>query len=150
MSEWVEHALGELRRAGYRRGGARTAVVEVLARHSCARTALEIDDELRAENRRVGRASVYRALEQLDGLGLVSKVEVGHGTARYEPVRPGGHHHHHLVCDDCGNVLPFEDPELERSIDRLSRRLDFRVAEHDVVLHGSCGCAAAAPRERGR
>ena len=140
MSEWVEHALSELGRAGYRRGGARTAVVEVLGRHSCARTALEIDDELRAEDRRVGRASVYRALEQLDGLGLVTKVDVGHGTARYEPVRPGGHHHHHIVCDDCGNVLPFEDPELERSIDRLSRRLDFAVAEHDVVLHGSCGC----------
>ena len=140
MSEWVEHALGELRGAGYRRGGARTAVVEVLGRHSCARTALEIDDELRAENRRVGRASVYRALEQLDALGLVSKVEVGHGTARYEPVRPGGHHHHHLVCDDCGNVLPFEDPELERSISRLSAKLDFDVAEHEVVLHGSCGC----------
>ena len=138
--DWTEHAHAELGRAGHRRGGARTAVVEVLSRHSCARTALEIDDELRAENRRIGRASVYRALEQLDGLGLVSKVEVGHGTARYEPVRPGGHHHHHLVCDDCGNVLPFEDPELEKSIDALSRRLDFDVAEHEVVLHGSCGC----------
>ena len=55
-------------------------------------------------------------------------------------MRPGGHHHHHLVCDDCGNVLPFEDSGLERSIDRLSRRLDFAVAEHEVVLHGSCGC----------
>ena len=138
--EWVDHAHAELARAGYKRGGARTAIVELLAGHPCARTALEIDDELRAGGRRVGRASVYRALEQLDGLGLVSKVEVGHGTARYEPVRPGGHHHHHLVCDDCGNVLPFEDPELERSIDRLSRRLDFQVAEHEVVLHGSCGC----------
>ena len=140
MTEWVEHAMSELGRAGHRRGGARTAVVELLDRQSCARSALEIDDELRAEGRRVGRASVYRALEQLAALGLVSKVEVGHGTARYEPIRPGGHHHHHLVCDDCGNVLPFEDPELERSIDRLSRRLDFRVAEHEVVLHGSCGC----------
>jgi Fur family ferric uptake transcriptional regulator len=142
MSDWVDHTLTELGRAGYRRGGARTAVVEVLGRHSCARTALEIDDELRAEGRRVGRASVYRTLEQLDRLGLVSKVEVGHGTARYEPAHAGGedHHHHHLVCDDCGNVLPFEDPDLERSIARLSRKLDFDVAEHDVVLHGSCGC----------
>ena len=140
MSEWVEHALDQLGRAGYKRGGARTAVVEVLGRHTCARTALEIDDELRDEGRRVGRASVYRALEQLDGLGLVSRVDVGHGTARYEPVRPGAGHHHHMVCDDCGNVLPFSDPELERSIDRLSRRLDVAVAEHEVVLHGSCGC----------
>jgi Fur family ferric uptake transcriptional regulator len=137
--DWVEHTLSELTRAGFRRGGARTAVVEVLARHACARTALEIDDELRGEGRRVGRASVYRALEQLDGLGLVSKLEVGDGTARYEPVRPGGHHHH-LVCDDCGDVLPFEDSGLERSIDRLAKKLDFDVAEHEVVLHGSCGC----------
>src|SRR3954465_8634143 len=141
--DWVSHTLDELGRAGYRRGGARTAVVEVLSRHSCARTALENDDELRAEDRRIGRATAYRALEQLDGLGPASRVEVGHGTARYEPVRPGGHHHHHMVCDDCGNVLPFEDSALERSIAPLSRRLGFDVAEHEVVLHGSCGCKPA-------
>jgi Fur family transcriptional regulator, ferric uptake regulator len=65
-SAWAEHALASLRQAGYRRGGARTAVVEALAGHDCAVTALDLDDELRRRKSAVGRASVYRALEQLE------------------------------------------------------------------------------------
>ena len=43
-----------------------------------------------------------------------------------------------MVCDDCGTVIPFADPELERSIEQLADRVAFTVAEHDVVLHGAC------------
>lgn len=135
---WVEYALTTLGRAGFRRGGARSAVVGMLGRQSCAVTARDIDDGLRAEGRAVGRASVYRALEQLAELGLVSRVEVGQGMARFEPAHPGGEHHHHLVCERCGAVEPFEDPALERSIARLADRVAFDVSEHDVVLRGAC------------
>jgi Fur family ferric uptake transcriptional regulator len=138
-SVWAEHALDTLQSAGLRRGGARTAVVEALARHDCAVTALELDDELRSRGRsRVGRASVYRALEQLEQLGLVQRLEVSRGTAGYERVEPGGHHHHHAICRRCGRMVPFEDPALERAINRVSERVRFEVAEHDVVLRGLC------------
>jgi len=136
--EWAEHALERLQDAGYRRGGARSAVVELLGRQDCALSAQDIEEHLRREDRRVARASVYRALEQLADLRLVTKLEVGQGTARYEPLLPDGDHHHHMVCDACGTVVPFEDPELEKSIEALSRRVSFDVAEHDVVLHGAC------------
>ena len=93
-------------------------MVEALARHDCAVTALELDDELRRRRPPVGRASVYRALEQLEQLGLVQRLEVSRGTAGYERVEPGGHHHHHAICRRCGRMVPFEDPALERAIDR--------------------------------
>ena len=62
-SAWAEHALATLQSAGLRRGGARTAVVEALARHDCAVTALELDDELRrgAATLRRGPASTGRS-----------------------------------------------------------------------------------------
>lgn len=142
MSEWTEHALVRLDEAGFRRGGARVAVVEHLGRQDCAVSARDVEDALRASGRAVGRASVYRALEQLDALGLVTRLDVGDRMTRYEPHHPGGEHHHHLICDRCGRVEPFEDPELERSISRLSRRVEFTVADHDVVLHGACGNCA--------
>lgn len=135
---WAEHALETLQTAGLRRGGARTAVVEALARHDCAVTALELDDELRSRGGRAGRASVYRALEQLEQLGLVQRLEVARGTAGYERVEPGGHHHHHAICRECGRMVPFEDPALERAIDRLSEKVSFEVTDHDVVLRGRC------------
>lgn len=137
-SEWARHALRALRAAGHRRGGARTAVVEALARHDCAVTALDLDDELRRRKPPVGRASIYRALEQLEELGLVRRIEVCRGTAGYERVEPDGHHHHHAICRDCGRMVPFEDPTLEHAIGRLSRTLSFDVTEHDVVLRGRC------------
>jgi Fur family ferric uptake transcriptional regulator len=138
-SGWAEHALRALQSAGLRRGGARTAVVEALARHDCAVTALELDDELRrAGSSPPGRASVYRALEQLEQLGLVQRLEVSRGTAGYERVEPGGHHHHHAICRGCGRMVPFEDSALEREIDRISDKVRFQVTDHDVVLRGLC------------
>lgn len=137
--DWSEHALQTLADAGYRRGGARTAVVRMLGRQTCAVSARDIDDALRAEGNTIGRASVYRTLEKLAELKLVQRLDLGSGEKRYEAHRPGGEHHHHLVCDRCGQVQPFEDPELERALERLSSRVDYAVDEHDVVLHGACG-----------
>jgi Fur family ferric uptake transcriptional regulator len=137
-NDWAEHALQTLDAAGHRRGGARTAVVEALSRHDCAVTALDLDDELRNRRPPVGRASVYRALEQLEQLGLVQRIEVCRGTAGYERVDPAGHHHHHAICRDCGRMVPFEDPSLEQAIEGLSDRMKFDITQHDVVLRGHC------------
>lgn len=136
---WADHALERLHSAGFRRGGARSAVVELLDSEHCALTAHEIEERLRADGRAVARASVYRALEQLADLRLVGRLDVGHGMARYERLEPSGDHHHHMVCDSCGTVVPFEDPELERTMEQLSHRVSFAIDEHEVVLHGACG-----------
>jgi Fur family ferric uptake transcriptional regulator len=137
--DWTQHALARLSDAGYRRGGARTAVVEMLGRQRCAVSARDIDDALRDTGRVVGRASVYRTLETLAELKLVQRLDLGSGEKRYEPHQPTGEHHHHLVCDHCGQVQPFEDPELEAALEKLAGRVDYAVDEHDVVLHGACG-----------
>jgi Fur family ferric uptake transcriptional regulator len=77
-------------------------------------------------------------LELLAEHGLVERVEVGDGQARFERSHPSGEHHHHLVCDRCGTLVAFDDPGLERAIDRLSDRLGVRIVSHDVLLHGAC------------
>jgi Fur family transcriptional regulator, ferric uptake regulator len=134
---WSDHAASQLTAAGHRRGGAREAVIELLDAQSCALTALEIEDALRA-GRRVGRASVYRVLDELESLGLVSRVDIGDGVARYEAQRHAAEHHHHLVCDGCGRLTPFQDDALEQAIRRLAERVSFDVSDHDVTLHGCC------------
>jgi Fur family ferric uptake transcriptional regulator len=136
--DWSAHAQATLEREGYRAGAARTRVVDALARKQCCATAQEIADELRGDDARVGIASVYRALEVLDRLGLVHRLDVGDGTARYEAAQPGGEHHHHVVCDRCGRVAQFSDDGLEQAIATLSQRLEFAIDQHDVVLRGTC------------
>src|SRR5579862_2922708 len=142
-SEWTRQTLAALRDDGRRNGGARRAVVELLGRQDCCLTAQEIFDELRIEGRQVGIASIYRVLELLTEKGLLQRVDLGAGIARYEPVHSGGHHHHHLVCDDCGRVEAFADDELERTLRNVERRTGYSVAGHDVVLRGACeDCAS--------
>jgi Fur family ferric uptake transcriptional regulator len=135
---WTTRALDALSVAGYRRGGARRAVVELLGRQNCCLSAQEIFDELRRARRPVGIASVYRALEALVELRLVKRVDAGDGIARFEPAAAGGAHHHHLVCRDCGKVEAFSDSRLERVIDRVAGGLGYSVEEHEVVLTGAC------------
>jgi Fur family ferric uptake transcriptional regulator len=134
---WIDHAKEELARSGHRAGGAREAVLRLLAEQRCCLSAQDIHDRLREGDRRVGLASVYRALETLTELRLVHRVDVG-GTAAFEPADPTGEHHHHVICDACGRVGAFEDPQLERAIDAVAGRLGYRVEGHELVLRGSC------------
>ncbi len=140
---WTKYALELLDETGYRAGGARRAVVELLGRQQCCLSAQEIFDRLRAAKRPVGIASVYRALETLSELRLVKRVDAGGGIARYEPAPPDGDHNHHLVCRDCGKVEAFSDPRLERAVDRVADGLGYDVDEHEIVLTGACSDCAA-------
>lgn len=145
MSEWAGHARETLEEGGYRVSTPRAAVVTALDELGCSVTAQEISDRLRERGEGVGVASIYRALQLLDDMRLVRRVDLGEPVARYEPVRPGGEHHHHLVCESCGETRAFEDPELERAIERLSKRVEYAVGAHEVTLRGECPtCSASA------
>jgi Fur family transcriptional regulator, ferric uptake regulator len=130
--------MQRLDEAGYRSGAARREVIELLAGEHCALTALEIDRRLDS----VGRASVYRTLDQLEQLHLVQRVEIGGEAAGYERL-DAEEHHHHLLCEDCGRLAPFASEKLEREIEAIGRNSDFSVSAHDVVLRGTCSSCTA-------
>ena len=137
-TDWERAARTALKEGGHRAGGARGAVVSLLGRQHCCLSAHEISQDLHESGSDVGIASVYRALELLHGMGLVQRVELGEGTARYEPVVPGGEHHHHAVCEKCGRVTPFEDERLERQLERLAGQLKHSMRGHDLTIRGEC------------
>lgn len=130
---WAERASTRLNEAGFRSGAARRQVIELLEGEHCAVTALDIDQRLPS----VGRATVYRTLEQLEQLDLVHRVDVGGEVVAYERNDPSGHHHH-IVCVRCGRLLPFEDRRLEQAIHTVGEEADFEVVSHDVLLRGVC------------
>lgn len=145
--DWVARAESAVRDAGHRSTLPRSAIIELLARQDCVLTADEISRRLQAAGeRRVGIATVYRTLELLEELGLLQRLDIGDGLARFEPAEPDGeHHHHHFVCSRCGRVTPFEDPGIERAIEDLAGRFGEPVTEHDVILRGP-SCSACGPR----
>jgi Fur family ferric uptake transcriptional regulator len=135
MSTWDAQARDRLRGAGYRLGAARASIVDFLAGQQCCRSAQEIHDGLHGG---VGLASVYRVLDTLVEHGLVQRVDIGDGVARFEPHRGEHEHHHHLVCQGCGKVEAFADASLERAIHAVEEQSGYAVAAHDVVLRGAC------------
>jgi Fur family ferric uptake transcriptional regulator len=145
QADWAEHTHRALERAGHRASAPRAAVVDALAELGCSSTARDIADRVEGGGRSVGLASIYRTLELLEQMRLVQRLDMGEGSARYEPAHPGGEHHHHIVCERCGHVAAFEDPGLERAIERLASRVDYAVDGHDVTLRGECpDCRPAA------
>jgi Fur family transcriptional regulator, ferric uptake regulator len=145
---WSRQARALLRRAGHSRGAARDTLIELFADQDCASSVSEVEELLELRQRPVGRASIYRALEVLSDLGLLVRIDVGDGAARYERAHDhaGEHHHHHLICDTCGLLIPFDDDELEQAIDGASVRLGFDTKGHDVTLRGTCeDCLVGVP-----
>ncbi len=137
-ANWAETTIASLQAKGHRSGGARRAVVELLGRQHCCLTAQEIFDQLRAEGRRVGTASVYRALEQLTRDGFVQRIDIGAGTSRFEPIHAGGEHHHHLVCRSCGRVEEIDLAGLDLRLSAIARKRGYASLGHTVEIAGIC------------
>jgi Fur family ferric uptake transcriptional regulator len=135
---WIARVDEMLAESGLKHGGARQRIIDLLADEACALSAVEIEDALRLHGTPIGRASIYRTLELLVDHGLVERVTVSRGLTRYERTHSDGEHHHHLVCDYCGRLVAFDDPELEVAIDSLPERLGVHVERHEVVLRGAC------------
>ena len=140
---WAELVHRRLAEAGYRSGGAREAVIELLANRGGCLTPREIVEQLQDDRRRVGAASVYRALATLRELELVRAYDQGGGVLRYELEDPEHSWHHHLVCDRCGANAAFKDEQLDAAIAALATPQGFRVVAHQILLFGLCAeCAS--------
>jgi Fur family ferric uptake transcriptional regulator len=133
---WSERATAALSEAGFRSGGGRRQVVDLLGAEGCAITALEIDQRCpRSQGDVYRRSSSSRTRPDSEGRPRRRR-------GRLRAVEPSGHHHHHIVCEHCGRVVPFEDEGLERAIVTLAERPDFNVSSHDVTLRGECADCA--------
>ncbi|MDT9121656.1 transcriptional repressor, partial [Escherichia coli] len=75
--------------AGHRASAPRAEVIAAIADLGCSVSAREIADLLRERGSSVGLASIYRALELLERLELVKRIDLGDAAARYEAAAPG-------------------------------------------------------------
>lgn len=109
----------------------------------------------RRKGRPVSRATLYRTLARLVDAGIVHKIEMETGQARYEPMF-GRHHHDHLVCVECGRIIEFENRDIERLQEEVCRRKKFTMTGHTHQIRGSCeSCSeksrgGTAGRDRGK
>ena len=86
---------------------------------------------------RVSKASVYRTLPLLVEAGLLREVEFVDRHAHYEQISPADRHEH-LVCTECGKVVEFRRPSVERTLRQVARDYGFDHESHKIEITGLC------------
>lgn len=84
----------------------------------------------------VNITTVYRTLELLEELGLVTHAHLSHGAPTFHPV--GEHQHAHLVCQGCGTVDEMPSPALAGLVSQLQETRGFLLDIGHVALFGRC------------
>lgn len=139
----------ELRARGYRLTPQRQLVLEAVDRMGHA-TPEEIAGEVRRTASGVNISTVYRTLELLEGLGLVTHAHLGHGAPTYHAVT--GDQHVHLVCRSCEGVTEVPPDLIAGLVEGLRAERGFAVDVGHVAIFGlcaQCAASAAAPGEPG-
>ena len=136
----------DLRQRGYRLTPQRQLVLEAVDVLEHA-TPDDILGEVRKTASGVNISTVYRTLELLEELGLVSHAHLGHGAPTYHLAER--HDHMHLVCRDCDAVTEAGWSWPRRSKDGLREAFGFETDMKHFAIFGRCrDCARKAAREQ--
>jgi Fur family transcriptional regulator, ferric uptake regulator len=129
---------------GLRSTDQRRLIVETFFRSDNHVSIEELLAQVRAKDRRVGYATVYRTLKLLAECGVAHERRFGDGLTRYE-LADDVAHHDHLICVACGTITEFEEPRIEELQERVARKHGFELRSHKHELYGVCAkCASEA------
>ena len=126
----------KLSEQGYRLTPQRIMVLSAIENSGGHISADEIYTQVVAKYPRVNISTVYRTLELLKRLGLVTETDLGGGRVRYHPADKG--HHHHLVCQECGAVIDLDESVLFPLKDVLLREYKFVANLRHLAIFGRC------------
>lgn len=137
-SDGATAVLARLGERGWRRTTSRARVISAALRRTQPFSAQDLVRELARHG--VGRATVFRTLDLLVSLDVLSRIhgiEQGARCVRYTACAPT--HHHHLVCRRCGRVDEIRASGLEDRIDAAARARGFEPLGHGLEVQGLCG-----------
>lgn len=132
---------------GYRLTAPRAAIVEAMLTHTRPFTAEQLVAEIRAgepgrSGAPVGRATVYRTLEILAAINVLTRLIQPDGHPAYILDALG--HRHHLVCSGCGTAIAFTRCPVDDLVRTLTRDTDFQIHDHLLEVFGVCPTCQAA------
>ncbi len=122
--------------AGYRVTSPRRSLADLVLDLNGHFTASELAAAGRQRGLRIGRATLFRALEVMIELGVVERLDLPSGEHAYVVCAPS--HHHHVVCSRCGRTAEVEDEGLAEAVRRIERQSGFRIDSHRLEMFGRC------------
>ena len=136
VREEAEPILGLLRARGGRVTTCRRAILETFLGIGGHITAEGLTAKVQAGQPDVHESTVYRFLDELERLGVVDHVHLGHGPAVYHLASDA---HHHLVCDRCGEVVEVPEELFADLRGKLKEDFGFRLQPRHFAVTGRCG-----------
>jgi Fur family ferric uptake transcriptional regulator len=124
-----------LRLHGYRITPQRQLVLDAINSLGHA-TPEELCGEVQKTAPAVNLSTIYRTLEVLEQVGLVTHAHIGHGAPTYHSVDDEAHIH--LVCDICGTVQSVEADVAQSFVQVLREQAGFETDVAHVSVHGQC------------
>jgi len=121
---------------GYRLTPQRMMVLSAIESSDRHISAEEIFTQVVAKYAHVNISTVYRTLELLKRLGLVTETDLGGGQVRYHSAEKG--HHHHLICRECGANIDLEESALSPLKKTLLREYKFVADLRHLGIFGRC------------
>ena len=142
----VDGVLEMIRAAGGRATTSRRILLEVLFEDRGHRSAEDLGSAVRARAPEVHISTVYRNLEELERVGVVTHSHLGHGALTYQLASRS---HPHLICENCGSRIHAPD-RLFLSLSRAAHRsLGFQIDPSHLAIFGLCADCAAAGKTGG-
>ncbi len=135
--EKLKNIADKLSERGYRLTPQRLMVLSAIENSDNHISAEEIHAQIVAKYPNVNISTVYRTLELLQQLGLVTETDLGEGRVRYHPADKG--QHHHLVCRECGAIIDLDESLLASLKNALHREYDFSADLKHLAILGLCG-----------
>ena len=124
----------DLKKAGLKSTLPRIRILEILeesaGKHLSAEDVYKI---LLEHGEEVGLATVYRVLTQFESAGLVIRHNFDSGHSVFE--LDSGTHHDHMVHLDTGEIIEFQNEEIEELQRKIARKHGFDLIEHSLVLY---------------
>ena len=124
----------DLKKAGLKATLPRIRILEILeesaGKHLSAEDVYKI---LLEHGEEVGLATVYRVLTQFESAGLVIRHSFDSGHSVFE--LDSGTHHDHMVHLDTGEIIEFQNEEIEELQRKIARKHGFDLIEHSLVLY---------------
>lgn len=133
---WAKQAL---RDAGLRATAARVAVLKLLASERAPMSHAEVVESLAEFG--FDQSTLFRCLNEIADAGLVSRLDLGDQTRRFELRKSSGEvefTHPHFMCVDCGELTCMNDFSVQITPSRGPRR-DKLGTITEIMIRGHCG-----------
>ncbi len=113
--------------------GQRRVIARVLGEAQDHPDVVELHRRAAFVDERISLSTVYRTVKLFETEGIIERLELRDGRARYE--RAPQEHHDHLIDMRSGRVIEFRSEEIEALQTEIARRLGFRVVYHRLELY---------------